>query len=486
MAIDADDITLILSGVTILQNLDIEIISDIAKQVQHAFFAAEQTIIQQGQQGTRLYIIYNGMVEVQIPDGHGQIKRRIKLNKGAVVGEISLLSNTTYSANIVALTDTTALYLERGQFIHLIERHKAFAETMTNLMGSRMAQNGGINKVGKYELLGKLGEGNMAIVFDAYDPVLEREVAIKMLKYEIAYQQEFLERFEREAKIIASLSHPNIINVIEIISDFSTRFIVMEKLEGQDLAQILREKGAYPAAPAKEILYQLASALQYAHNQGEQGIVHRDIKPSNTVIDRYGNIKLTDFGIAGPPQDSTISIEGTPYYMAPEMIIGQAVDGRADIYALGVMAFHMLTGRPPFMANSLDKILDMHLYQAAPDIKTICQEIDDEFAAFINQALEKNPAQRIADWVKIKAMLKPIAEPDSLEFTENEVGILIRLRHVPEPLTEQIMERIQQILQAQAVDYSVVRMSPGHNPAGLLESAEITHFGDTEVLSLKP
>jgi CRP-like cAMP-binding protein len=383
MSIDTDEITLILSGVKILQDLDIEIIRDIAAHTQVARFNQGEMVIQAGEMGRRIYFIFEGKVEVQIPDIQGEVKRRILLKKGEVVGEISLLINSNYSADIEALTRTTAFYLDRDHFKELIEKHPDFAEVMSQLMTSRMAQNGGINRVGKYELRGKLGEGNMATVFNAWDPELEREVAIKMLKYKLAFNDRFRDSFEREARTIASLNHPNIVNVFEVIDEFSTRFIVMEKLHGQDLSEILKEKGAFGIAETREILSQVASALQYAHNHGDNGIVHRDIKPSNIVIDAYGNIKLSDFGIASPPQDKDVNIEGTPSYLAPEIINGDLLDGRADIYALGVMAFHMLTTSCPFSASTLAKLLKMQVNQTPPDIRSACPDIDEELAGFI-------------------------------------------------------------------------------------------------------
>ena len=200
MSIDTDEIALILSGVKILQDLDVEIIRDIACHTQIEKFETGDMIVKSGEVGSRIYFIFEGKVEVQIPDIQGDIKSRILLKKGEVVGEISLLINSNYSADIEALTKTTAFYLDRDHFKELIERHPDFAEVMSQLMTSRMAQNGGINRVGKYELRGKLGEGNMATVFNAWDPELEREVAIKMLKYKLAYNDRFRDRFEREAK----------------------------------------------------------------------------------------------------------------------------------------------------------------------------------------------------------------------------------------------------------------------------------------------
>ncbi|TNF85903.1 MAG: cyclic nucleotide-binding domain-containing protein [Gammaproteobacteria bacterium] len=454
MAIDTDEIALILSGVKILQDLDVEVIEDIAEHIEIAEFHAGDMVVEKGQMGNRIYFIFEGKVEVQIPDPQGDIKRRIMLKKGEVVGEISLLINSTYSADIVAQTDTTAFFLNRQNFKDLIEKHPEFAEVMNQLMTSRMAQNGGINRVSKYELRGKLGEGNMATVFNAWDPELEREVAIKMLKYKLAYDDRFVDRFEREARTIASLNHPNIVNVFEVIEEFSTRFIVMEKLHGQNLLAILKNKGPLDLNETREILSQVASALQYAHNHGDRGIVHRDIKPSNIVVDAYGNIKLTDFGIASPPQDHDVNIEGTPSYIAPEIINGDLLDGRADIYALGVMAFHMLTKSLPFSASTLGKLLQMQVNHEPPDIRINVPDIDDELADFIESALSKDPDDRISDWNEIRRILRP-AGRFHLKLDPDELAVTIRFRDTSYQQSASFINAMQKLLQEEGFNHQI-------------------------------
>ncbi len=454
MSIDVDEIALILSGVKILQNLDVEIIRDIAQHTQIEEFKKDDMVIEAGQMGTRIYFIYEGQVEVQIPDVDGEIKSRIMLSKGEVVGEVSLLINSTYSTDIVALTKMAAFYLDQQHFKELIERHPDFAEVMSQLMASRMAHIGGINRVGKYELRSKLGEGSMATVFNAWDQELEREVAIKMLKYKLAYDDKFLDRFEQEAKTIASLNHPNIVHVFEVIDEFSTRFIVMEKLHGQDLSATLEDKGEFDLTQTREILYQVASALQYAHNHGEKGIVHRDIKPSNIVIDAYGNITLTDFGIAGPPQNKEVNIEGSPSYLAPEIINGDMLDGRADIYALGVMAFHMLTNSLPFSASTLAKLLKMQVSQKPPDIRNACPEIDEPLAEFIDSALSKDPDDRISDWDEIRKILKPSSQ-FNLMLDPHELAVIIRFRDTAYQQSGSFINAMQKLLQEEGINHQI-------------------------------
>jgi len=458
MHIEKDEIQLILSGVKILQDLEICTIDDIADQIKVVNFEKGQKIVSFGEQGMCLYIIFNGEVDVQVPESQGISKQKIALKKGSVFGEFSLLSeNTKNSADVYATCKTVTLTLEKSKFLTLLKRHELFAKQMTNLMGSRLAHNGGFNQIGKYTLTGRLGEGGMSIVFDAYDQALEREVAIKMLKFESNYQKEFFRRFEIEAKTVARLNHPYIINVIEIIDDFSTRFIVMEKLYGTNLADLLKDKGCFTIDETKHILTQLASALQYAHHQG---IVHRDIKPSNVILDSFNNIKLNDFGLAGPPQARSNNIEGSPLYLAPEIIKGDAVDGRADIYALGVMAFHMLSARLPFNAASLDDLLEQQVYQLAPDIRNVCPEIDDEFAHFINSALEKDPAKRIADWALILRLLKPIQISDTPKIKDDEIGVFVRLNGANFQQTSAVVKHLEDYMREQTIEYDIELILP--------------------------
>ena len=454
MPIETDDIALILSGVTILQELDAKIIRDIAENTRIESFNEGDLVVKSGQIGDRIYFIFEGKVEVQVPDIHGEIKSRIILKKGEVVGEISLLINSTYSADILAMAKTTAFYLDQQHFKQLIEKHPEFSEVMSQLMARRMAQNGGLNRVGKYELRSKLGEGAMATVFSAWDPELGRDVAIKMLKYKLAYNKKFLDRFEQEARIVGNLNHPNIVNVFEVIHQFSTRFIVMEKLHGQNLSEILKDKGAFGLAETREILSQVAGALQYAHNHGDKGIVHRDIKPSNIVVDSYGNIKLTDFGIASPPQDKEVNIEGTPSYLAPEIINGDLLDGRADIYALGVMAFHLLTSSLPFTASTISKLLRMQITQKPPDIRKACPDIDDELAEFIESALSKEPDDRISDWTEIRRILKPLNQLH-LILDPDELAVVIRFRDTAYKQSAAIINAIQKQLRDEDINHEI-------------------------------
>ncbi|MCK5664878.1 MAG: protein kinase, partial [Thiotrichaceae bacterium] len=420
---------LLLSNTDIFKGLDKQAIKDISRRFQIERFKEGEKLIESGQQATSLYVIFNGNVELQTPNLLGHIKRQINLTDGSTLGEVSLLTNVPFSSDAVAIEKTVVFSLPREEFDILLEKYKLFSDTITRQMSKRMAQDGGINKVGRYTLTKKIGEGNMATVFEAYDPMLERNVAIKMLKYDLSHNQDFLDRFEHEAKVIAKLNHPNIVNVYESISEYSTRFIVMERLTGKDLDQVLKDKGPLSILETRNIMHQLAGAMQYAHSQGEKGIIHRDIKPANVIVDDHGNVKLTDFGIAKPPKNEVTMVLGSPKYLAPEIILGNPFDGQADIYSMGIMTFTLLTGTPPFAAHTLNELLSKQVKESPPDIKKYRPEIDNDLKKFIDDSLIKDPKERISDWKIIKVLLRPGAKRDLSPVDNDEIAFVTRIHN---------------------------------------------------------
>jgi len=203
----------------------------------------------------------------------------------------------------------------------------------------------------EYEILDELGRGGMAIVFQAKEKQLDREVAIKVLPFSLAFDKEFVERFQREARTSAKLEHPNIIPIYRVGKSGRVIYFVMKFLRGKPLSNILAARGSLPPAEIKRILAEVGRALAYAH---KKEIVHRDIKPDNIMFDEHGHAVVTDFGIAkaasgGKLTGTGMSI-GTPHYMSPEQAKAQPLDGRSDIYSLGVVAYQCLTGSVPFPA----------------------------------------------------------------------------------------------------------------------------------------
>jgi serine/threonine-protein kinase len=255
--------------------------------------------------------------------------------------------------------------------------------------------------LGSYRILASVGQGGMARVYKAYQENLDREVAIKVLPPWYAADSSFVERFNLEARLVARLSHPNIVTVHDASEQNGHLYIVMQLVSGgtlkQRLDQLHLQSKVMETLEVVQIFSQLADALSYAH---EQGIIHRDIKPVNVLLDRSGRPILSDFGIAKVLVDTKEGLTrpgagvGTPEYMSPEQCKGGAVDGRADIYALGVMLFEALTGYTPFRGDNYPALAHSHIYEPPPRPSSLHPGINPVIEQVILTALMKKPEQR--------------------------------------------------------------------------------------------
>src|SRR5947207_3611259 len=219
----------------------------------------------------------------------------------------------------------------------------------------------------EYDIVEELGRGGMAIVFKARERQLERDVAIKVLPFSLAFDKEFVERFQREARTSAKLEHPNIIPIYRVGKSGRVIYFVMKFLRGKPLSSVLAARGSLPPGEIRLVLAQVGRALAYAH---KGGIVHRDIKPDNIMFDEHGHAVVTDFGIAkaatgGKLTGTGMSI-GTPHYMSPEQAKAGSLDGRSDIYSLGVVAYQCLTGAVPFDGEDSFSIGYKHIMEEIP------------------------------------------------------------------------------------------------------------------------
>lgn len=255
------------------------------------------------------------------------------------------------------------------------------------------------SQIGPYQVTAELGRGGMGVVYKARDTALERFVAIKVLADKVAGDAELIARFQREARSAASLNHPNVIQIYNIGEYEAQPYFVMEFVEGESLSQLIRKQGRLEPRLAARILVQAASGLAAAH---EKEIIHRDIKPGNLMIDRRGNVKIADFGIAymaemGKKLTGTGQFLGTPGYLSPELCQGLTLDGRADIFSLGVVFFEMLTGSQPFQADSPFAMIHKVVQSPLPDVRQLNPVVDDATVAILNRMVAKNPDERYAD-----------------------------------------------------------------------------------------
>jgi serine/threonine protein kinase len=269
--------------------------------------------------------------------------------------------------------------------------------------------------LGKYELRERIGRGGMAEVYKAYHAALDRFVAIKILHPFLGEEPEFKGRFEREARNVARLRHPNIIHVYDF--EFDPRrdlyYMVMEYIDGLTLRDRLAETGAegepIPIDEAIRIVTPLASAIAYAHSRG---MVHRDIKPANIMIDADERVVLTDFGIArmvsGPNVTASGSMVGTPAYMSPEQGLGQAGDHRSDIYSLGVVLYQLVTGATPFDADTPIGIVLRHVNDPLPPPTTLNPDIPEPLEAILFKSLDKDPDRRYQDAALLEQDLRAL------------------------------------------------------------------------------
>ena len=263
-------------------------------------------------------------------------------------------------------------------------------------------------KLGNYEIVEELGRGGMAVVYRAYQPSLNRHVAIKVLAPQLSFDQQFVERFQREARAAAKLRHPNIVVIHDVARQQEIYYIVMEMLEGLTLKQLIEDKGSLSPERATRIVEQVASALDYAH---EQGFVHRDIKPANIFVGKNDHTTLTDFGIAKAASETqhltrTGMLIGTPEYMSPEQAEGGTVDYRTDLYALGIVLYQMLAGRAPFQSTTPHATLHAVIYEPPPPLRQLRPGLSPAIESVVMRSINKQPAQRFQSGSEMAAALK--------------------------------------------------------------------------------
>ena len=248
---------------------------------------------------------------------------------------------------------------------------------------------------GRYEILDKLGEGAMGVVYRARDATLGRVVALKMLSADLGAEEELHQRFQREAEAIGRLSHPNIVTVYDVGEASGQLYMAMELLEGDDLRSLIEKRAAIALADRVRILIQICTGLAYAHSRG---VVHRDIKPANILVGSDGRAKILDFGLARVSARSTITrrgvILGTPDYMAPEQAMGKGVDRRSDVFSAGAVFYEFLTLEKPFKGKTLHAVLYQIISDDPEPVLTVNPEVPVRLASIVHRMLRKDPDLR--------------------------------------------------------------------------------------------
>src|SRR4051794_40529043 len=246
----------------------------------------------------------------------------------------------------------------------------------------------------RYRITSRIGSGGMADVYEAEDTHLGREVAIKILHRRFSQDEEFVERFRREASAAAGLQHPNVVSVYDRGSHDDTWYIAMERLKGRTLKKLIQEDAPVDQRRAIDLTIQILQAASFAH---KRGVVHRDFKPHNVIVADDDSVKVTDFGIAragASEMTETGSIMGTAQYLSPEQAQGQRVDARSDLYSIGILLFELLTSRVPFNGESAVSIALKHVSEPAPPVSSLRPDVHPALDAIVARALVKDPGGR--------------------------------------------------------------------------------------------
>jgi predicted Ser/Thr protein kinase len=399
----------------LLASLPREALCSILNCLTYREIKAGERFINQGDPGDMLYIVQEGSCVACVEKD--QTTHTVGcLGKGDVVGEMGMLTGEPRSAHVEAETDMKLWGLSRRQFDAIAGENPDLRCFLTELVADRFSGRKltAERTIGKYTITDIIGRGGYSIVYKGVHSGLNMPVAIKMMRHNLAMDPDFLSNFQKEAIIIANLNHENIIKVYDIETLFRTVFIVMELVEGETIKELIQRQKTIPYPLIVSVLIQICRALTFAH---QQGIIHRDVKPSNIFIQGGDRVKLLDFGLSCTTGSEDHDFSGTVAFMSPEEIEGESVDQRSDIYALGITAYEMLTGRRPFPEDDILALFDMHLEQDIPDPAEIRPGIPERLRQLVLKACARKPEQRYQTVDRVMEELLPLVE--ELRLTPN-------------------------------------------------------------------
>jgi predicted Ser/Thr protein kinase len=370
------------------------------------FVKAGERIVEQGEIRDRAYIIQRGSCLVVV-EKDGQLHPVDHRVRGDIIGVTSILTGEPQSAHIEAETDVELWTIDGSVLDNIATEHPELLEFLTDIVASRFDTKRPLadRSIGKYIASEIIGRGSFSIVYSGVHASLNMPVTIKMMKHDLALNPEFFANFVNEAKTVAKLNHENIVQVYDIEEAFRTVFIIMERLTGTPLNELLRSAFKLPPKRVVNFISQIAQGLDYAH---QHGIVHQDIKPANVIILPNDKLKILDFGLACPVGSENFLV-GTPHYMSPEQVQCLPVDQRSDIYSLGLVAFEMLTGRRPFEHKDQFRAMEMRTEREIPDPIELIPDISGPLRDFILKACAREPARRYQNMTEVLAAIKHLA-----------------------------------------------------------------------------
>lgn len=355
-------------------------------------YAAGDVLVTQNDEQPWLFMIQSGVCDAGV-ESEGRIYHAAELKSGDLAGEMPILTGGPADMQVTARTDVVAWAMSRDDFDMLSQNNPDLRVFLTEMLTRRIetCQVEAERYIGKYRICRKLGAGGWGMVYYGEHVLLRMPVAVKMLKHTMSLEPCFSDTFRREAEIIASLAHENIVRVYDVEEAYRTLFIIMEYLEGESLQDLLQRLGKLEPKRAENILAQVLLGLGHAH---EKGIVHRDVKPDNIFLLPGDRVKILDFGLACPPGTEDMSLAGTIFYASPEQVEGAPVDARSDIYGTGIMAYEMLCGKRPYPEDDLAMLVDLRCEKEVPDPCLECPELPEHLRDFILGCCALDPGER--------------------------------------------------------------------------------------------
>jgi len=396
-----------LAGMLLMDWMPRHAFCDLLNCFQPEMFSPGDRIIRQGDQGDFLYIVQKGVCLVSV-EKEGQVRQVDRIHEGEIFGEMAIITGEPRSAHVDAETEVIAWRLSKGDFEAVADKSHDLRAFLTELVASRFESStlSADRRIGKYLLKRKIGKGGWSIVYKGLHETLRFPVAIKMLRHDMALDREFADRFKREAELIAGMNQRNIVQVYDIEERFGTIFIIMEYLEGHSLEDLLTQFGRLPVARGLEFIVQACAGLGYAHRLG---IVHQDVKPANMFVLPMDRVKVLDFGLACCTGSEDLCFLGTVNYTAPEQILGQPVGPYTDIYALGLSAYEMFTGKRPYPEEDLNALIDMHVNSDIPDPAEQVPDLPESIRKFIMKAGRKKIEERYQSTDEVLRDILPLA-----------------------------------------------------------------------------
>ena len=330
---------------------------------------------------------------------------------------------------------------------------------------------------GRYQVIRTIGEGGMANVYLAYDTILDREVAVKVLRGDLANDEKFVKRFQREAKAASSLNHPNIVEMYDVGEDDGNYFIVMEYVSGKTLKSLIKKRGALSLSETIDIMLQLTSGIACAH---DSYIIHRDLKPQNVMILEDGRVKITDFGIAvalnSAELTQTNSVMGSVHYLPPEQANGSGATVKSDIYSLGILMYELLTGKLPFKGDNAVEIALKHMKEKLPSIIEQNPNIPQSVENVVIKACAKNPENRYDSVKEMHEDLKTVLS----EERANEKKLVYKY-----PDTEEEKEEMKDVKKIETVSKEVPKKKAKTIKIENNDSEELTRKDKKELKKFK-